>query len=78
VSRVKARVKLLGIHNIAVVAIMVRQQHANRAPTRNFLRVRVHALIVMLMMMELALSLVLLLIIPSLFAPHPPQGNFRE
>lgn len=74
--RVEARVKLLGIRNIAVVAPTVRQIHVNQVPTRSFSKVRVHALTVMPMTMDLALSRVPRLIIPSLFAQHFPQGNF--
>lgn len=74
--RVKVHVRHSGILNIAAVALTRPLTHVNPVPTRSSSRVRAHAPTVMPMTMAPAPSPVPLLIIPSLSAPHPPQGSF--
>lgn len=68
-TRVRARVRLLEVRSIVVVARMGHLPRVSLRLTPRCLSQLVLDLIVMLMMILLALSLVVVLIIPSPFAP---------
>lgn len=78
VTRVRARVRRLGVRSIVVVARMVHQRRVGRRCTRRCLSQLALDLIVMLMMMLRVLLLVVVLIIPSLFALLLQVKNLQE